>query len=82
LVTGQKHDIGGLDVAVHDPGGVRNRKAIRDLHSVGQHALDRQTGVFAGQDGFQVFTFQQFHDQERLAVMLTSVEDGRNGRVA
>ncbi len=72
-VLGQ-HDVARLQIAVHDPGGVRDCQAIGDLAG----DLDRSRGFepFRLERGVERLTHDQLHHDEWPAVHVADVVDG------
>ena len=73
-------DVGGLDVAVHEPGGVRVVQGVGDVGDdphgpVGGH------GSLAPQHLLRVVTLDELHGDPQPAVVETAVEDLDQGRV-
>ena len=68
------HDVGGLQVAVHDAGGVGADQCAGDLNSILQHFAEAEPG--ARDKFFERFAFNEFHRDVIQAVFRTYIEDG------
>lgn len=69
-----------LDVAVHDPGGVRGGQAVGDVRHDGHGRLGRQAPL-AVEAGAQVRAADQVHDQGEVVAVDHQVTDGDDVRV-
>jgi hypothetical protein len=65
------HDVGGLQIAVHDSGPMRSVQGIADLHPDAQQFRQRQCA--AAQPVGQGLPFQVLHHQEIGALLVADV---------
>ena len=68
VTVGAHHDVLGLDVAMDDPGCVRDGQRPREL---GAHTRDRVESDGAAHERRERMTFHQLHGQEAPAVHVT-----------
>ena len=78
VTIGTHHDVLGLDVAMDDAGGVRDRKRPRELRA---HARDRVGSDGTADERRERMAFHQLHGQEAPAVHVTDLVDGDDIRV-
>ena len=79
MAPGSDEDIGGLDVAVDDARGVRGVERIGDFDKPRHQSFDRQQSL--RQLVFESRAIEQFHDEERAAVLFANFVEGANIRV-
>ena len=77
MVVGRHHEVVGLEVAVHDPGGVRLGERARDLRGNLQRPARRKRP--ARHQLSHRLPLDQLHADVRLAVDLTELVDGHDG---
>jgi hypothetical protein len=73
----QEHVL-GLEVAVHDPGGVRGLERVQHLREEVDHVGDGRRARAARQPRAQVLAAEQLHHEEEQAVVFTEVEDAHD----
>jgi hypothetical protein len=74
-----EHDVPGLQVAMNDAGPMRGVESVSNLGRDGQ---DLRVGQRSPCDpGGERVAVEQFHDQERHAVLVPDVEEGADVRV-
>ena len=66
--------IGRLDIAVNDPGGVRRFQRVGDLDRERQEPIDLERAP--GDPMLQRHPVEELHDEERAAALLADVVDG------
>jgi hypothetical protein len=76
-----EHDVGRLDVAMHNAALFRGGQRARGLLNHFKRQRERQR-TFAPHFGLERFAFDQFHDVETFAVLFTVVSDPRDIRMA
>ena len=69
-----QHDVFGLEIAMHDAGGVRGGHGVGDLDGDFDGAADGTASI--AQEGAQSVALDEFGDQEGLAVVLAELVDG------
>ena len=74
-----QHDVGGLDVPVHETAVMRVRDGLRKLHGVLDELVERQPG--GANDFLQRVAFDVLHRDIRLAVGLADLVDRAHVRV-
>ena len=79
-VAARQQDVAGLDVAVHQPGGVRGIERFGDLTHDLRRALGRQ-GAVAPQELLEVCARDIAHRDVEMAVFLARRVDGDHVRV-
>ena len=67
-------DVGGLDIAVHDSGGMRGIERIRDFSSQPQNLVNLHRTP--ANPMFQGHPFEELHRDEGMAVLFADVVDG------
>ena len=72
-------DVGRLDVAVHDPLGVRGRQRLGNSRAEAQHSIDLHRAP--GDGMLQRLPLEQLHHQERCALVPPDLEDHADVRV-
>ncbi len=70
-----EQDVLGLDVAVHDPGGVRGGQAVGDVGDDRHRGLGRQAPL-PFEAGAQIRTADQVHDQGEVVAVDHQVAHG------
>ena len=71
----QDDDVGGFDVAVHDPARMRVAQAFADLAHDFELFQQREWVIFFD-DPLEALPVQELHDDIRVAIVLAEIVDG------